>query len=448
MKTAYVTAMCRPQRQPAPCVRRTWHGWSFRGALTLALACAALLTAPIPAMAQDGGPLGFSVGPSETLTYDSNVLRQPGNTPAPNGRSDLSSLTSLVGTLHENYGREDLSLSANVGRVFYKRLTYLDYTEQALTGSLHASLPLSVEANLGATHSAELAHFADLSTTARNVITHNGANVDLDLPVFTDWRAVAGASGDQSRNSDEAFKTQDFNSNQVHGGIRYRPTTGNHVDLQVRSTSGTYVNGSPTAYVGPGYIDRAADLSADWTFSGASHLHGRAGYVKHTNDDHFFPELNFAGFPVSPPRFVEINRNFSAPAFDLTYSWELTARTSVQIFGLRQSGPAGDNNYQSAVTQTYRVTPSFALTAKTQFNGYAEWSKRDYFTNVLASAAQVNGPRRLDLSRSYGATATWNPRRWLQGKLDVRHEARDSNLGIGVYTDTLVSLLIQGTFGN
>jgi len=444
MKPATSTAAQGQHHLPAPPAPASALSGSRRCAL--ALACTATLAAPLASTRAQEVPLGFNFGPGETLTYDSNVLRLPNAAPAPGGSSDVSSLTNLMGTLHENYGREDLNLSANVGRVFFKRLTYLDYTEQDLHSSLRADLPLSITATVSAAHSASLAHFADLPTTARNVITHNDANGDLDLPVFTDWRAVAGASGDQSRNSNDAFKTQDFNSTEVRGGIRYQPTTGNHVDLLLRSATATYVNGSPASYVGPGYVNRAADLSADWTFSGASHLHGRAGYLKHTGDDHVFPELNVLGFPIIPFTPIDINRNFSGPAFDLTYTWQVTALTSVAFYGLRSSGAAGDNNYQSAVTHTYRITPAFQPTVKTQISAYAEWSKLDYFTNVLLGTAQYNGTQRLDRLHSFGLTAKWNPRRWLRGSLDLHHEVRDSNEAFALYNDTVAMVQLQGTF--
>jgi len=446
MKTACNTATCRPQSPPEPRGLRNRLASARCRGQAVAFAVATALAMPgTEALAQEV-PLGFSMGPGETITYDSNVLRLPGSTPAPGGKGDFSSLTSLTGSLHENYGREDINASATVGRVFFKRLTNLDYTEQDLHGTLRASLPLSIEATAGASHSASLAHFADLSTTVRNVITRNSANIDLDLPVFTDWRAVAGAEGNESRSSSVLFRAQDLNTGQVRGGIRYQPTTGNHVDLLVRSTSGTYVNGSPASYVGPGYRNRAADLSADWTFSGASQLHGRAGYVKHVNDDHLFPELDALGFPVSPPAFVEINRNFSGPAFDLTYTWKVTPVSSVRIFGLRESGPAGDNVYQSAVSHTYRVTPTYQPTTKTELDAYAEWSKRDYFTNVLAGITQIGGSARQDHSYNLGLTAVWNPRRWLQASLDLHHEVRESNIAIGQFIDTVASAQIQGTF--
>ena len=448
MNTAFATVSRNPGRPMPPVFRFAARASARAPAQALAVAMAAALAGYGPgalAQAQEV-PLGFSFGPGETLMYDSNVLRLPGDIADPQGSSDVSALTSVTGKLHENYGREDLKLSATVGRVLYKRHTQLDYTQQDLHGDLQASLPLSIEATLSASHTATLAHFADFSTTARNVITRNDANADLDLPVLVDWRAVAGVQGSQSRNSNALFRSQDINSAQVRGGIRYQPTTGNHVDLLVRSVSGTYTNGSPASYVGPGYRDHATDLSADWTFSGASHLHGRAGYVKHTNDDHLFPLIDAFGFPVQPPQLVEIKRNFSGPAFDLTYTWQITAITSLRLFGLRESGAAGDNNYQSAVTHTYRITPTYQPTVKTELDAYAEWSKRDYFTNVLAGTAQFDGNQRFDHSHSIGITGTWNPRRWLQGSLDLHHEVRDSTVTIGQYKDTMATLQLQGTF--
>jgi hypothetical protein len=409
---------------------------------------AALLTAlalAAPAHAQEA-PLGFTFGPGETVTHDSNVLRVPGYLAGPTGAGDTSSLTDLTGTVHEVYGRDDFTVSATLGRVIYKHLSYLDYTQQDLHGTFHANLPLNIDAAISGVHTASLAHFADFTITKgapipRNVITGNNINGYVDAPVFTDFRAIVGGAGSQSRNSADSFKTQDFNTAEVNGGIRYQPSTGNHVDLLARSTTGTYVNGSPAAFVGPGYRTRGADLSADWTFAGASHLHGRAGYVRHSGDDYVFP-VTVNG----STSFVDVDRNFSGPAFDLTYLWDLSAAARLKFYGLRETGAAGDNSYQSAVTHTYRITPTYLPTVKTEIDAYAEWSRRDYFTNVLVAIGQSNGIARLDQSHSVGLTALWNPRRWIQLKLDLRHEIRDSTEAAFAYTDTAASLMVQGTF--
>jgi hypothetical protein len=419
------------------------------GALRVAPLAAVLasLLLGAPARAEDL-PLGFTLGPGETLVHDSNVLRVPSVTTEPGGTADTYSLTSLTGTVHEVYSREDVTASATLGRVLYKRLKDLDYTQQDLRGTVHGNLPGDIDASVSAYHTAALAHFADFTPTAgnlptRNVITRNDVNGFIDAPFAVDWRALVGGDGAQSRNSNAAFKSQDFDTGQVNGGIRYQPTTGNHVDLLVRSTTGTYINGNPGAFVGPGYRDRGADLSADWTFGGASHLHGRAGYIKHTGDDHVFP---VTGLTVTS---VEINRDFAGPAFDLTYLWELTAATRLKLYGLRETGAAGDNNFQSAVTHTYRITPTYLPSVKTEIDVYAEISHRDYFTNVLAITlpnGESLGIPRTDHSHSFGLTGLWTPRRWLQLTLDLHRDIRDSTENIFAYTDSVASLQIQGTF--
>jgi len=420
----------------------TSHSKCFRRA-----ALAALLAGTVPAWGEDL-PLGFTFGPGETVTYDSNVFRQPSSAVQANVQHDVSSTTNLSANLHEMYGREDVTASATIGRVFYKQLKDLDYTQQDLRAAVQAHFPLQIDGALAVSHTASLAHYADITTTTRNVITRNDVNGNIDFPLVYDFRAVVGGEESQSRNSADLYKTQDFNTAEMNGGLRYQPTTGNHVDLLVRSINGTYINGSPASFVGPGYRDDDADLSADWTFSGNSHLHGRAGYVKHTHDDHLFPSQTPTGAPKlvgGLPVFVDIDRNFSGPAFDLTYLWQLTAATSLRFFGVRESGAAGDNSYQSAVSHTYRVTPTYQLTFKTQLQAYAEWSRRDYFTNVLVGTGQAEGPR-LDHAHSVGITGLWNPRRWLQASLDLHHEVRDSTLALFTYNDTVATLQIQGSF--
>jgi hypothetical protein len=338
--------------------------------------------------------------------------------------------------------------------VLYRSLTDLDYTQQDVHGTLLSNLPLNINASLSAFHTAALAHFADISTTQRNVITNDDVNGYIDFPVLVDWRAIVGGNGALSRNSNDTFKTQDFNTGEINGGIRYQPSTGNHVDLLYRSVKGTYINGSPAAFVGPEYRDHAVDLSADWTFSGASHLHGRAGYVKRTDDDYVFQNLTSTGTPEfapgGAPILVDVNRNFAGPAFDLTYLWQLSPFTNLRFYALRETGAAGDNSFQAAVSHVYRVTPTYKPTVKTEFDAYVEYSQRDYFTNIpVPTGLQTGlplGAQRLDHGHSMGLTAIWTPRQWLKATIDLHQDVRDSNNGFFAYDDTVFSAQFQGSF--
>jgi hypothetical protein len=435
---------------------RSAGGRALPAARVPAASCAALAALLLGSGAARGAdePLGFTFGPTETVTYDTNVFRLPSGTPAPGVVHDTSANTGLTASLHEVYGREDVSAAASVGRVLYRQSKQLNYTQEDLRGAVTATLPQNIDAAVSLSHTSALANYANIISNLRDVITRNDATGHVDMPVLYDFRVLVGGEAAQSRNSATAFKTQDFNTAEINGGFRYQPTTGNYVDLLVRSVNGTYVNGSPTVFVGPGYRDHDIDLSADWTFSGASHLHGRAGYIKHNHDDYFYPERDANGNVIAqqgrPPTLIEVNRDFSGPAYDLSYLWQLTALTGLKLYGLRTTGAAGDNSYQSAVTHTYRVTPSYQLSAKTQVNAYAEWSRQDFFVYVLPTTqpgvGQVSSTRRLDHAHRVGLSTVWNPRRWLQATLDVHHEVRDSTDPAGAYTDTVAQLQLQGNF--
>ncbi len=393
-------------------------------------------------------PLGFTFGPAETITYDSNVLRTPSDAASPGGRGDISTATDLTGALHEIYGREDVTASATVGRVLYRHMTQLDYTEQDARARVKASLPLNIDADVSGSHTATLAHFADIATPIRNVITHNEVAASLGLPITLDWRTVVGGNGAQSRNSAPAFATQDFNTAEVNGGIRFQPSTGNHVDLLVRSIHATYISATPQTLLGPGYHDRAADITVDWTFAGASYLHGRAGYLRRTGD------LAVYADPVNGTQTLD--RNFAGPAVDMTYLWQTTAATKVTLYAERNTGATGDNSYLSAVNHAYRITPGYQPSVKLDLGAYVEYAQSSYFGNVLqaialtpAAAAAlgiVSGASRNDHTRSGGLLAKWSPRRWLEVNADLHRELRTSTVSVFQYVDTFASIRFIGSF--
>jgi len=384
--------------------------------------------------------LGFSLGPGETVLHDSNVTRSSGPPAGTPILSDTSYTTSLLGVFHQIYGREDVWASASIGRVLYEQLTQYDFTQQAIRADVRSNLPYNVDVSVDLARTAQLAHFADINSTLRDVITNNSINALVDFPLSVDWRGVLGGNGTQSKNSEPSFQTQDFNSTEVNGGIRFQPSTGNHVDLLLRTVHGVYPNGSPASYVSPGYDDHGVDLRIDWTFSGASRLLGRAGFVQHRNDMVSY---------VDPTtlQLTELNRDYSGPTYDLTYIWQITGASKLSIYGLRQTGAAGDNSYLSAVTKTSRLTPAYQASAKLEFDAYAEWTQRNYFTNVYATVSGLPpGTTRLDNSHNAGLNVLWNPRRWIKVTFVLAREHRDSTIAEWIYTDTVVSLGLQGQF--
>jgi hypothetical protein len=407
--------------------------------LFASLGWALALAIPQAAGAQEM-PLGFSWGPGESIEHDSNFLRQSGQIPGAPVVTDTVYSTSLTGNFHEIYSRQQVTASATVGRVLFQNSRQYDYTQQAFQGNLQSDLPLNGSGTLNFTRSAQLVHFADIGNVSRDVITTNDLNGALDLPVAVDWRGVVGGEINQSKNSAVIMRPTDYHAGEVNGGIRFQPVTGNHVDLLLRSVHGVYPNGGPQSIVNADFRERGADLRVDWTFTGASHLQGRAGFVQRRYD-------NVLYLLTGPGKITALDRDFSGPAYNLTYLWQVTGASRLTAFADRSTGAAGDNSYLSAVTTTYRLTPSYQASAKIEIDAYVEWSRRNYFSNVYQIVFGLPpGTTRLDNAHNAGASLHWNPRRWFQATFDVHREHRDSTIGVWSYADNVADLSFQALF--
>ncbi|HYA66446.1 MAG TPA: hypothetical protein VEE84_07140 [Burkholderiaceae bacterium] len=386
-------------------------------------------------------PLGFSWGPGETVAHDNNLTRVNSQSGYPTV-SDTSYTTSLTATLHETYSRQDVMASATVGRVLYQTYSEFDATQENLRAALQSDLPLSASSRVTLVRTAVMAQFADIGGATPDVITRNEINGSVDFPLESNWRAVLGGDDSKTQNSASMYQTQNLNTTELNGGIRFQPVTGNHIDVLLRTLHAEYPNGSPSALVSSGYNERGADLRVDWTLTGPSHLLGRAGYLEHRNDE--VPYYNVAVFPPEPE---VLNRDFSGPGYDLTYIWQITGASRLTLYGLRQTGAAGDNNYLSAVTKTFRIAPAYQPRQMIGCEAYFEWTQRNYFENVYDVVTNTApGTNRLDNSHNAGLSILWNPRRWLSVRLDVRHELRDSSISTYTYSDTNAALSLQTRF--
>ena len=415
----------------------------------LALLCTAAGTA-----AGAGKPPepGFTFGPSETIEHDSNLTRTSGEA----GASEVSDTlynTSLGANFNRDYGRERVNLAVSLGRVVYQNTTSLDYTQQALDAGIVANLPLNIDAQAQAAHHVQMVHFADIGAPIRDVITSNSAAGSLAFPLISGLRAVVGGNAQHSSNSGATLRFQDTRAAEGNAGLRLESSSGNHVDVLVRSVHATHPNyipgvASANQAISPGYDERGADISGDWTFSAGSRLHGRAGYLRHTGDE--FDAAPGPGqiLPVGVTQ-IHVNHNFAGPAFDVTYTWQATALSKIDFLGSRATGAVGDNNFLSAVTRTYRITPTYQAGAKTEISAYALWAQYAYASDpLIAAAAGLTGAQalRLDHERDAGIAVDWTPRRWLEIKADVHQEHRSSSISFYGFTANVVVLSAVGTF--
>jgi len=386
------------------------------------------------ALAADPAPeRGLSAGPIETIEHDSNLGRTAGVAGAP-ALADTLYSTGLGAELHESYGREQVDATAAVSRVLYQNSRQLDYTQENFDAGLSAQLPLDVAANLRATHTAQMVHFGDIGGIVADVISRDSATGNLAFPLLANWRAVIGGDFSRSGNSSDSLRGQNDRTTEGMAGLRYTTSAANHIDLLGRRLHDRRPNYTAGSQIGPGFDESVGDVSADWTIAGVSQVHGHAGFVRHTGDRYQYATT------VAPIRTLSIDHDFAGPAFDLSYAWQVSGATSITLLGARVDGAVGDNNYLSAVSHTYRITPAWKYSTKTEVDLFAQRSRRDYAADPSIASL------RTDQGHDVGMVVIWTPRRWLQTKLQLHQERWSSTVALFSYRDTVAILDLKAFF--
>lgn len=423
-----------------------------------AIITALLLALGARAEAQEAAPLGFTIGPQLLVEHDTNFFRTsgtevvsiPGSLQTETVKVPVEAMTmeeaDLVGMLHEVYGPETITASATGGRAHFDENSHYDYTDESLRADLQSDYPKNVTMKLGLGRTVALAKFEDIGNYVRDVMANNEMDASLAVPLLhVDWQGIVAGSETRTTNSAVVYKTLDLDMKELDAGIRYQPSSSNHVDLLARDALGAYPNGSPSVYVSPRFRDRGVDLRVDVTFSGISHVLGSAGYLQERNAqlDVYQTEI-VNGIPTEVA--TKINRNFSGANFNLTYIRQLTGAFKVTAYGLRQIGPAGDYNYLSAVSHTYRIMPGYQPREKLEFDAYAEWTERNYFSDYAFLTGSEPGTVRLDVSRNAGLKMRWSLRRWLEINMSLVHEKRDSNIAVWSFVDNVATASVKAMF--
>jgi hypothetical protein len=368
---------------------------------------------------------GFYYGATLSAAHDSNVTRQ--NAGAQGSAIDSA---AFIGGFDRTYDRQHVVASIDVGRVLYRQFSLYDYTNQSLRLDLKSGWPGAIDTDFSVTRDVLLAHQADLSSVRRNVIAQNAANGTLRFPLAAEWRGVVSVNGTQFRNSNAIDRPADLNTAEEDAGLRYQTGSENYVDLLARSQHSTYPQGALTAFNNSAYRDRGADLRTKWHFAGASTLSGRIGYDQRRHDNDQLKALDF-----------------SAATYDLTYVWQVTYKASLTAYVLRTAGVAGDTEFLSAITHTYRITPAYRPTAHTSVEAHYERSRLNYYGDLFAIQAGVPPPvARNDNDSNFGLAGVWTMYRWLTWTLEAHREQRASNVAIWTYSDRVASIAVQAKF--
>ncbi|HYC36407.1 MAG TPA: XrtB/PEP-CTERM-associated polysaccharide biosynthesis outer membrane protein EpsL [Usitatibacter sp.] len=333
-------------------------GKSFRGA---ALA-AALVAAATPACAffNDRLELFFT----ETATWDSNVFRLSENID-PRTVTGQSSLRDRILT-HGIGISADVPVSlqrfqASYQRFWtrYQKFDHLDFDGDLWRVAWLWAVTREFTGDVGFSETTGLASFATFGGTTQDVIHTRQAYATANWLLTPRWLAYAGLTATERKHDDRTRRINDIEAKSFEARMSYVTPKETQVGLSVRYEDGA----APESTVFQGvdfdnaYRQWGLGIVGRWDATAHSRFDGRVDYVKREYE-----------------QFSE--RDYSGPAWGVTYTWTPSAKLSVASTIRRDIAPIDDVQTAFVISTGVSVKPRWQVTEKVALLGsldYARW---------------------------------------------------------------------------
>lgn len=234
-------------------------------------------------------PLSLSV--SETLTYDSNILRNNNSK-----QRDLVSTTEVIVGFDKNYGRQNYKASVGASMSRYKNLKQYDYDGSQVNLEFSTEIGARGFASINHSSASSLQDFGQQGLVrVREIIDNQNTTLNLRYGLGGWWSLTGSLSQDDQEYS--STRTQNRKAQGVRAGVRYNFTDLLYVDVGVRKSQAELPNlvvlntTVPEDSVDFGLpirgedVDRTdLDIQAGWTITGYS---GISGSLAWTNEKHW-----------------------------------------------------------------------------------------------------------------------------------------------------------------
>lgn len=381
-------------------------------------AAACLLLRAGCALAAGGG--GFTPFVGETLGHDDNVFRisdalDPAAAIGSASRGDSYRTTSAGFDLDLPLSRQRLQAGLALNDTRYQRFTDLDFTARDAHATWLWQLGDRWRGHLGYMQSLALASFADIQAREPDRLDTRRTFFDARMGLSPRWRLGAGASRLTQSNSDPARSTSDVEIDGGEVSATYVTRAETSLGLRLRAEDGRFPRLEQLA--GGGQADRAyrqsaAELTADWTPSGASHLSGRLGRLSR----------RYSGLA---------QRNFSGNTAYLEYDWKPGGRLSLAAVAQQDIGAYEDIRSNFVLVKGVALRPGYRVSAKIDLTGNLEYRIRDFLGDPGLVPGQT--PGRSDRVRTAGLAVSYRPTRALTLQLSAQRERRSSNTPLADY---------------
>lgn len=385
--------------------------------LAFALAAAGLLAGPIDALALDNGR--FTPFVDAKVGYDDNVFRisqdlVPSAAIGSSSKADIYRRTSLGFDLDLALSRQRLRAGVAWDDTRYQRFTDASFTGRDLHATWLWRLGDRLSGRLGHTETTALASFAFIQARTPDVLDTRQTFWDAKYLLAARWQAEAGLSRIEQTNRDPAHRASDIRIVGGESTLSYVSRAHNSIGLRVHAEDGRFPNPEPVggALVDNAYRQTGADLVADWTLSGASHLSGRIGRVSR--------------------RYVQLpQRDFAGDTARAEYQWKPTGKLSLNAIVERDLSAYEDIRSNFVLVKGITLRPILRLSDKIELAGTLESSVLDYLGDPGVAPGAAAG--RQDRVHAAGLSLSYRPTRAATLQFSVRRERRSSNVPLADY---------------
>ena len=401
----------RPQNfvLPMRLLRRVCHLGAARHAKPLRpLAWGIVVLLASAALAQTSP---YYVGASQSLTYDSNLLRLVDGAVAPAGlnKSGLNSTTALLAGIDQPISRQrvfgNVAFRVNryEGNSLYNNQSWsgvvgLDWaTVERLSGTVSASANRALASfNQQEIGLLQQKNFEDTRTL----------DASLNLGLVTQYSLLVSLGRrevDQSLNL-PAAQSRNFEQNTASVGLQWRPSGLSSFGIALRQADGKYPQFRALAgggFEADRYTRRDLDLSASLQPSGQSTVSARLSTGKVDYD-------------------LASGRNFSGVTGSLAWNWQATGKIRLNTALTRDTGQdsyavtvfntPGTADY-SRVTTSLNIGADYAATSKVQLTASFATSNRDQVGTLPAAIAAGINNNGTERANTFALGARWRPTR-------------------------------------
>ena len=379
------------------------------------------------AYADSDDTINFLIG-ADYSHYDNLFQLPDGQNPiSGTGRSDNVLVTNFGIKINKKYALQAFKFDYTHVDNKYDNAEFLNFNSNNYKAAWLWSLTPSLKGNLSSERKVDLIPFLDRdrNSNVKNIRTVEMQMFNFDWSPHNVWHLLGGYTKLTSLNSQTFQQETSFKFDAAEAGVMYSFPTDDYITLKLRKRNGENQEINFANQVGKDFSENEVELSGLCTLSGKSKVKANFGRNVHADDAYTL-------------------RDFSGYYGGLNYSWDANSKLNISVDLTRKLASYQDNTSSYTENDTLSVRPTWAITSKISFAGYASASKRKFLGD-----GPLTGPStytRVDDGTAYGVEAIWVPRNTMRFGVNLRHDERSSNFVDRDFSSNTVGVNGQLTF--